>query len=520
MKRYVTVFLLSALALLSFALFAACDGADEKSSSEGSTKYEPDENSHLLKEGETVCEHCGEQLFAGKLEFTLSDNQKYYRVSGLSSASGDVIIPDYFCSRGDDTFLPILEISGYTGDDVVSLEIPAITEECSIGSGNALREIRVAQGNKYYAAKDGVLYNKSFSKLVKYPGAKENSNFSVPTNVTEIAEHAFDGSERLQSVEISATVETLGDGAFSLCERLTAVNFAQGSALKTIGKSVFINCISLQMIEIPATVETLGEGAFDYCKSLAAVEFEQKSELKSIEKNVFSECESLRTIEIPAAVELIGDRAFNFCKSLATVEFAQDSVLKSIGESAFMGCEGLRTIEIPATVESINEYAFNDCLSLQAIKIPALIEEIKESAFSFCSALATVEFAQNSVLKTIGRNAFTNCRSLSVIEIPAGVETIGEDAFGFCDALTAVNFAQNSVLNTIEDGAFNFCRELKQIVIPASVENMGDMIFNCWDAPQRICVPFAEGDLPAGWSAGWLNGIYDPSIVEYGYTGE
>lgn len=106
MKKFSIILLLAFTGILSLSCLAACgDDADGTHTDGGGTGYVPNENSHLLKEGETVCEHCGEQLFEGKLVFALSDDQTYYKVTDLDDASGDVIVPDYYCISGGKRFL-------------------------------------------------------------------------------------------------------------------------------------------------------------------------------------------------------------------------------------------------------------------------------------------------------------------------------------------------------------------------------------------------------------------------------
>lgn len=110
MRKILSILLLAFVGILSLCCFAAC-GEDGRGThtgggdNGGGTDYVPNENSHLLKEGETVCEHCGEQLFEGKLVFALSDDQTYYKVTDLDDASGDVIVPDYYCISGGKRFL-------------------------------------------------------------------------------------------------------------------------------------------------------------------------------------------------------------------------------------------------------------------------------------------------------------------------------------------------------------------------------------------------------------------------------
>ena len=115
----------------------------------------------------------------------------------------------------------------------------------------------------------------------------------LPNTLTLIRQNAFKESG-LQSIEIPASVETIESTAFKNCTALTTVTFEKGSQLKTIqgGASssssyyyygAFSDCTSLTSIEIPASVETIGVAAFKNCKALTTVTFEKGSQLKTIE---------------------------------------------------------------------------------------------------------------------------------------------------------------------------------------------------------------------------------------------
>ena len=87
---------------------------------------------------------------------------------------------------------------------------------------------------------------------------------------------AYNECTSLTSIEIPASVETIGNSAFSDCSSLATVTFEKGSRLKTIGDEppinngfygAFNNCTSLTSIEIPASVEKIPGGAFCGCTS-------------------------------------------------------------------------------------------------------------------------------------------------------------------------------------------------------------------------------------------------------------
>ena len=365
--------------------------------------------------------------------------------------------------------------------------------------------------------------------------SKNVEHLILPNTLITIGEEMFYQSD-LRSVVIPTNVTTVGYSAFKRCSSLTTVTFEKESQLKTIGGDyyygAFSDCTALTSIEIPASVETIGNTAFSDCSSLATVTFEKGSRLKTIGNNAYYRCTSLTSIEIPASVETIEKKAFMHCSSLATVTFEKGSQLKTIAgdsyDGAFSDCTALTSIEIPASVETIeatafkrcsklatvtfekgsqlktigggysssshfgtySDYygAFSDCSSLTSIEIPASVETIEATAFKRCSKLTTITFEKGSLLKTIGggyyssyyHGAFSDCSSLTSIEIPASVETIEATAFKRCSKLTTITFEKGSLLKTIGGGyyssyyhgAFSDCSSLTSIEIPASVETI------------------------------------------------
>ena len=60
--------------------------------------------------------------------------------------------------------------------------------------------------------------------------------------------------------------------AFAVCKNLKEVVIEEGSKLKTIGDSAFLNCSNLTRITFPEGLEKIGRGAFQKTK-LEGVEF-------------------------------------------------------------------------------------------------------------------------------------------------------------------------------------------------------------------------------------------------------
>ena len=269
-----------------------------------------------------------------------------------------------------------------------------------------------------------------------------------------------DGDSELSYVEATA-ITTLGTKfkGNTLIESFEELKYF--THLTSIDDDTFNACTALTSIQIPASVETIGLRAFKKCSSLANITFEKGSILKDIKGGskmasdymsidyygAFSDCSALTAIEIPASVESIGVAAFSNCKRLASVTFEHSSKLKSIGGGWSSPYGGF------------SYGAFLYCSSLTSIKIPASVETIGASAFKGCIKLTTVTFEKESRLTTIegyydygykaAHGTFTNCFALTTIELPASIKTIETYSFSGCGKLANI-YSRSTTPPTLE----------------------------------------------------------------------
>jgi len=283
----------------------------------------------------------------------------------------------------------------------------------------------------------------------------------IGANVVTIGDMAFMECISLETVTFAPNSQllTIGDRAFRNCTSLETVTFAPNSQLLTISDGAFTSCESLTSIEIPASVTsigdwafyrtaitsitipasvtTIGESMFDNCTSLETVIFAPNSQLQTISRRAFHACTSLTSIEIPASVTSIGIEAFFVCccdgkSSLTTVTFVPNSQLQTIGDKAFSRT-AITSITIPASVITIGANAFHFC-DFTSITIPANVTFIGGSAFQANASLETVTVLAiiPPVLERWG--VFYNCDSLREY----GAENI-------LDSLTAIFVPADSV---------------------------------------------------------------------------
>ena len=154
-------------------------------------------------------------------------------------------------------------------------------------------------------------------------------------------------SSEISRVFVSDSVTSIEDNAFSWCYDLTRVVFAEGSLLKYVGNSAFGCCENLNSIEIPASVTTIGNEAFNF-SGLTSINIPEG--VTTIGDNAFYYCESLTSIEIPSSVTSIGVGAFEGCGGLTSIEIP--SSVTSIGAGSFCYCENLQYIFMLSTTPS------------------------------------------------------------------------------------------------------------------------------------------------------------------------
>ena len=196
---------------------------------------------------------------------------------------------------------------------------------------------------------------------------------TIEVGVTSIGVEAFYNCTNLEEVTFAegSQLETIGDAAFSGCEKLPSITFP--NSVTAIGNYAFYKCTWLTSIKIPASVTSIGCYAFHSCSGLQMITFGEKSQLTAIEAYAFEGCTSLSSITIPASVTSIRNSAFYNCISLTTVTFNGVSERLTIGDGAFESCVFLETVTFAGTsndVPTVGEGVFSDCTNLKTIYIP------------------------------------------------------------------------------------------------------------------------------------------------------
>lgn len=272
---------------------------------------------------------------------------------------------------------------------VAALCVPAFSG-CSASLGYVLKTDD--SGNKYYSVTVAGFTSFLNGEVV----IPETYGDNIP--VKEIEEQAFAGTG-ITKITIPASIEKIGNAAFSYNSSLTEVVFAEGSALETISWGSFAYCLNMKSFTVPSSVKTVDGFAFYGCTNLEEVKF--SSGLEKINVKAFGECHALASINFPEGLISVGEAAFFNCSLQSVIlpdgmydveepsldedgnqivdEDGTPVTLKTpaLGAAAFFGCVKLKLAVLGEGITAIPEGLFGICSALETLYLPSTLTEVK-----------------------------------------------------------------------------------------------------------------------------------------------
>ncbi|MCL1932791.1 MAG: leucine-rich repeat domain-containing protein [Candidatus Azobacteroides sp.] len=203
------------------------------------------------------CEYHEDFIIPRKVTY----REREYRVTGIGknafgySAVFSVEIPETVTAIGEDAFYCCTGLESISipagvksiGDKAFSscsllktIVLPeSITEigEALFRYCDRLESITAVPGNPIYTDIDGILFSKDKTMLIACPPGKKGS-YSIPGEVTAIANSAFRTCSKLTSITIPAGVKSIGRYAFGECESLMEIR-ADAPVPPVCGKNAF-----------------------------------------------------------------------------------------------------------------------------------------------------------------------------------------------------------------------------------------------------------------------------------------
>ena len=461
--------------------------------------------------------------------YRLINNNTEYEIYDVGSASGEIVIEDYYRGR------PVTQIAELASSRLTKVTI-----------GNNVRSIGANAFSGCTGLTEIVIPDSVVEiGMMAFQSCNALTSVTLPAHLTELPQNAFAYCTSLEEVQFGEELETIGDMAF----------YASGIAeadipdsVVEIGKNAFSHTDSLERVSIGAGVESIGDYAFSQSTALSEVVFAEGGALTEIGENAFSECDALVSIDLPEGLEVVGGKCFYAAEALAEVtlpdsvtavgefafrntqiyneqvdsgyvyagnwlvevssetlasltEIVQDTLREDtvgIADQVFYGSPELRKVTLPQSVRHIGDYAFYGCTVLNAFTArDGALETVGDYAFSRCSVLSNVQFGES--LKDIGSYAFQSCPMVqnnvySDYLVPSSVTRVGTRAFyntglwnspddsgviyagnwvvGFSDISSNFITLQSGTVG-ISDYAFYQCTAIESVNGMSSVRHIG-----------------------------------------------
>jgi hypothetical protein len=265
-------------------------------------------------------------------------------------------------------------------------------------------------------------------------------------DIVGVSADAFKAENSIKSVTIPATYTYISDYAFYDCDALEAVTF-EGENITDIGMGAFEGCDKLATINLPKSVVTVEPFAFKGCTSLVSVDL--SGSLKTLSEGVFFGCSALKTVTLADSVEYVVKNAFYGCDAL---EYTTYENAEYIGNSAnphlvLVKAEDLNidACKVNDSTKVIASQAFAGCKYLSSLTLGNSVTVISASCFEGCSELTYTE-SENGLYLGSEANPYMVLMGLAVPSVEdftlnTATKILCDAAFNNCAALADIHFA-------------------------------------------------------------------------------
>ena len=236
----------------------------------------------------------------------------------------------------------------------ISLPSTLTTIENYFSSDN-IKSITVAEGNKYFASKDGSLYNKDMTKTVAI--ISDEQKVTIPEGVTAIGSYSLYLCKNATEVVFPESLKSLRAYSITHGNKSTAVEKVSiGASVNDIAHLALYNGYKLKEVNINSGNKTYS----------ADDNFLYKLNSSGVKQEVVEAIVNESNVTIPEGIKKIEKYAF-YNNKIANITLP--STLTEISDSAFSSCYYLNNVQIPSGVDTIGRNVFLNCTSLNSVNI-------------------------------------------------------------------------------------------------------------------------------------------------------
>ncbi len=393
----------------------------------------------------------------------------------------------------------------------------------------------VAQGNPVYKSLDGVIYSKDGKSLLHYPSGRLETSISVSEGIETIGGYAFANNEDVVEISLPSTVTSIKEHAFDGCDKLNKLNFPEG--ITEIGDYACYECSSLPEVSLPSGLKKIGEHAFDYCISVRKIVIPDT--VAQIGDGAFMRCKSLGDVTLPASLDRYGYKVFTGCTMLQEFKIAPGNTNFRIADGILYSFSGDELVDYPyglnknkinildnvksirayafykdtakadseasdfikdinfSNVEKIGAYAFANREAIGGVILPSTLKEVATTSFNNCLNIASYRIENNSNYTSVNGVIFSADKKTLVAypcgssepaySIPQGTESIADYAFLNSSSLVNITFPES--LKKIGEYSFHKLVALESVEFGTSIESIGKYAFANCVSMESVTIP-------------------------------
>lgn len=297
--------------------------------------------------------------------------------------------------------------------------------------------------------------------------------------VTTINQKVFQTASELKSVNIPASITTMGNSIFQNNKSLETVTFEEGDQPLAMGGWTFNGCDKIKEVVLPARLASFGANSnFNLCSALVKVVFNGPCALKDFKAYTFTES-ALTELDLSGLENVEAFNANNMQNIYSSaIKVTLPKKMTPKPKDMLSKCTATEVIFPEGTTE-IAAQALDAYKAVTTVSIPSTVKTIGNSAFRNCTSLANVKFAYNPTLNSSMNYCFQGCTALESIDLTPLPGVKGLVSTFFNSGLKNITFASDTQLSVMNWDLFNGT-QIETIDIPASVTRFGARAFyNC-----------------------------------------
>ena len=315
---------------------------------------------------------------------------------------------------------------------------------------------------------DGVVY----VGKVAYKWKGNAAIAAIADGTVSISPYAFAGA-KITSVSIPASVTSIGNLAFNICQDLTSVIIP--ASVTSIGNYAFLSCTKLEYVYVlPTTPPTIGHNPFNACNALTAIvvpaaAYEDyvtgwstyQSKLKKNSGNcgtTGSESSVTWSYNLTTkTLTISGTGQMMYYGS----EEGSDSKYHSTAPWSYLDSE-IQKVIVEDGVTYIGSYAFAYCTALTSVSLPASVIALGDYV-CYSSNVTRIDIPATTAA-TIGTGGFDYTPAGLVIAVPAELLATYKTATnwsGYAAKMVGVLNETTGFDNTFATGNYEYTRTFK-----------------------------------------------------------